>query len=161
MTTGARPTLKCNIVNSIIKPESRTCPYFSDCYHLVGRVFLLHYHNNLLHFSISQSLLGSEHEELHYRYNLTVLHGKSEYTYKGPVISMIKNATDIKNEGRCLVIREKVWDYMSYKLKITKHWNTSLYIKIRHTYSKKGENQIAIHSVINVGRVVSKYWRNQ
>jgi len=65
--------------------------------------------------------LGSEHEELHYRYNLTVLHGKSEYTYKGPVISMIKNATDIKNEGRCLVIREKVWDYMSYKLKITKH----------------------------------------
>ena len=119
LTTGARPTLKCNIVNRIIKPESRTCPYFSDCYHL-GRV-LLHYHNNLMHFSISQSLLGSEHEELHYRYNLTVLHGKSEYTYKGPVISMIKNATDIKNEGRCLVIREKVWDYMSYKLKITKH----------------------------------------
>ena len=63
---------------------------------------------------------GSEHEELHYRYNLTVLHGKSEYTYKGPVISMVKNATDIKNEGRCLVIREKVWDYMSYKLRILK-----------------------------------------
>ena len=55
-----------------------------------------------------------------------MLHGKSEYTYKGPVISMVKNATDIKNEGRCLVIREKVWDYMSYKLKITKHWRKYL-----------------------------------
>lgn len=65
--------------------------------------------------------LGSEQEELHYRYALTVIHGKSEYTYKGPVISMVKSCQDIKNEGRCLVIREKVWDYMSYKLKITKH----------------------------------------
>ena len=64
---------------------------------------------------------GSEQEELHYRYALTVIHGKSEYTYKGPVISMVKSCQDIKNEGRCLVIREKVWDYMSYKLKITKH----------------------------------------
>ena len=26
----------------------------------------------------------------------------------------------VRNEGRCLVIREKVWDYMSYKLKIIK-----------------------------------------
>ena len=64
---------------------------------------------------------GSEAEELHYRYNLTVLHGKSEYTYKGPVISLVKSCQEIMNEGRCLVIREKVWDYMSYKLKITKH----------------------------------------
>ena len=65
--------------------------------------------------------IGSEAEELHYRYTLTVLHGKSEYTYKGPVISLVKSCSDIKNEGRCLVIRERVWDYMSYKLKITKH----------------------------------------
>jgi len=65
--------------------------------------------------------LGSEAEELHYRYALTVIHGKSEYSYKGPVISMQKSCQDIKNEGRCLVIREKVWDYMSYKLKITRH----------------------------------------
>ena len=66
-------------------------------------------------------LSGSEQEELHYRYALPVLHGKSEYTDKGPVISMVKSCQDIKNEGRCLVIRKKVWDYMSYKLKITKH----------------------------------------
>ena len=26
----------------------------------------------------------------------------------------------VRNEGRCLVIREKVWDYMSYKLRILK-----------------------------------------
>ena len=71
-----------------------------------------------IHICISS---GSEAEELHYRYNLTVLHGKSEYTYKGPVISLVKSCQEIMNEGRCLVIREKVWDYMSYKLKITKH----------------------------------------
>ena len=71
-----------------------------------------------IHICIS---VGSEAEELHYRYNLTVLHGKSEYTYKGPVISLVKSCQEIMNEGRCLVIREKVWDYMSYKLKITKH----------------------------------------
>lgn len=65
--------------------------------------------------------LGTESEELHYRYHLIVIHGKSEYSYKGPVTSMTKGANDIRNEGRCLVIREKVWDYMSYRLKITKH----------------------------------------
>ena len=65
--------------------------------------------------------LGPEQEELHYRYQLTVVHGKSEYSYRGPVLSMSKSANDIKNEGRCLVIRERVWDYMSYKLKISKH----------------------------------------
>ena len=70
---------------------------------------------------ISLYFEGSEAEELHYRYNLTVLHGKSEYTYKGPVISLVKSCNEIMNEGRCLVIREKVWDYMSYKLRITKH----------------------------------------
>ena len=64
---------------------------------------------------------GSEQEELHYRYQLTVIHGKSEYTYKGPVTSLVKSCNDVKNDGRCLVIRERVWDYMSYKLKITKH----------------------------------------
>ena len=88
--------------------------------------------NNVLNNNVNKSSLyypipffqfsGSEQEELHYRYALTVIHGKSEYTYKGPVISMVKSCQDIKNEGRCLVIREKVWDYMSYKLKITKHW---------------------------------------
>ena len=87
--------------------------------------------NNVLNNNVNKSSLnypipffqfsGSEQEELHYRYALTVIHGKSEYTYKGPVISMVKSCQDIKNEGRCLVIREKVWDYMSYKLKITKH----------------------------------------
>nr|XP_040563463.1 uncharacterized protein LOC121113674 isoform X2 [Lepeophtheirus salmonis] len=65
--------------------------------------------------------LGTESEEIHYRYQLNVVHGKSEYTYKGPVTSMMKAAHEIRNEGRCLVIRERVWDYMSYKLKITKH----------------------------------------
>jgi hypothetical protein len=50
-----------------------------------------------------------------------VIHGKSEYSYKGPVVSLVKSSNDIKNDGRCLVIRERVWDYMSYKLKITKH----------------------------------------
>ncbi|XP_059090212.1 uncharacterized protein LOC131886018 [Tigriopus californicus] len=65
--------------------------------------------------------LGPETEELHYRYQLMVIHGKSEYSYKGPVISMTKSAQDIRTEGRCLVIRERVWDYISYKLKITKH----------------------------------------
>ncbi len=72
---------------------------------------------------------GSEQEELHYRYQLTVIHGKSEYSYKGPVVSLVKSSNDIKNDGRCLVIRERVWDYMSYKLKITKHWRFFLTLK--------------------------------
>jgi hypothetical protein len=75
--------------------------------------------NNLI--KIFSSFQGAEQEELHYRYQLTVIHGKSEYSYKGPVVSLVKSANDIKNDGRCLVIRERVWDYMSYKLKITKH----------------------------------------
>lgn len=65
--------------------------------------------------------LGSDSEEVHYKYTLTVIHGKSEYSYKGPVISLMRSSTEVRNEGRCLVIREKVWDYMSYKLKIIKH----------------------------------------
>ena len=36
------------------------------------------------------------------------------------MVSLQKSYTDVKNDGRCLVIREQVWDYMSYKLKITK-----------------------------------------
>lgn len=75
--------------------------------------------NNTLYIILLYS--GSEQEELHYRYQLTVIHGKSEYTYKGPVTSLVKSCNDVKNDGRCLVIRERVWDYMSYKLKITKH----------------------------------------
>ena len=39
---------------------------------------------------------GIESEELHYRYHLTVIHGKSEYSYKGPVSSMTKGANDIR-----------------------------------------------------------------
>jgi len=64
--------------------------------------------------------LGSDHEEMHYKYHLTVIHGKSEYSYKGPVISLMRSSNEVRNEGRCLVIREKVWDYMSYKLRIHK-----------------------------------------
>jgi len=64
--------------------------------------------------------LGSDQEEVHYKYQLTVIHGKSEYSYKGPVISLMRSANEVRNEGRCLVIREKVWDYMSYKLRILK-----------------------------------------
>lgn len=64
--------------------------------------------------------LGSDQEEVHYKYNLTVIHGKSEYSYKGPVISLMRSSNEVRNDGRCLVIREKVWDYMSYKLKIIK-----------------------------------------
>merc|ERR1712141_575058 len=33
------------------------------------------------------------------------IHGKSEYTYKGPVTSLVKSCNDVKNDGRCLVIR--------------------------------------------------------
>lgn len=66
--------------------------------------------------------LGSDQEEVHYKYHLTVIHGKSEYSYKGPVISLMRSSNEVRNEGRCLVIREKVWDYMSYKLKIIKVW---------------------------------------
>ncbi len=64
---------------------------------------------------------GTEAEELHYRYHLTVIHGKSEYSYRGPVTSLTKSPADVRNEGRCLVVREKIWDYMSYKLRITRH----------------------------------------
>ena len=39
---------------------------------------------------------GTESEELHYRYHLIVIHGKSEYSYKGPVTSMTKGANDIR-----------------------------------------------------------------
>ena len=39
---------------------------------------------------------GNESDELHYRYQLTVIHGKSEYSYKGPVSSMTKGANEIR-----------------------------------------------------------------
>lgn len=50
-----------------------------------------------------------------------MVHGKSEYSYRGPVVSMVKSPADVKADGRCLVVREKIWDYMSYKLKIARH----------------------------------------
>ena len=39
---------------------------------------------------------GSDSEEIHYKYHLTVIHGKSEYSYKGPVISLMKSANEVR-----------------------------------------------------------------
>ena len=44
------------------------------------------------------SLLGSDAEEVHYKYHLTVIHGKSEYSYKGPVISLMRSANEVRKE---------------------------------------------------------------
>ena len=40
--------------------------------------------------------LGSDQEEVHYKYQLTVIHGKSEYSYKGPVISLMRSANEVR-----------------------------------------------------------------
>ena len=40
-------------------------------------------------------LSGSDQEEIHYKYHLTVIHGKSEYSYKGPVISLMRSAAEV------------------------------------------------------------------
>ena len=40
--------------------------------------------------------IGSDQEEVHYKYHLTVIHGKSEYSYKGPVISLMRSANEVK-----------------------------------------------------------------
>ena len=39
---------------------------------------------------------GSDQEEVHYKYQLTVIHGKSEYSYKGPVISLMRSANEVR-----------------------------------------------------------------
>jgi hypothetical protein len=48
---------------------------------------------SLLYFLL---FLGSDSEEIHYKYHLTVIHGKSEYSYKGPVISLMKSANEVR-----------------------------------------------------------------
>ena len=40
-------------------------------------------------------ITGSDHEEMHYKYHLTVIHGKSEYSYKGPVISLMRSSNEV------------------------------------------------------------------
>lgn len=42
--------------------------------------------------------LGSDQEEVHYKYQLTVIHGKSEYSYKGPVISLMRSANEVRRK---------------------------------------------------------------
>ena len=32
---------------------------------------------------------------MHYKYHLTVIHGKSEYSYKGPVISLMRSSNEV------------------------------------------------------------------
>ena len=34
---------------------------------------------------------------MHYKYHLTVIHGKSEYSYKGPVISLMRSSNEVTN----------------------------------------------------------------
>ena len=41
---------------------------------------------------------GSDQEEVHYKYQLTVIHGKSEYSYKGPVISLMRSANEVRRD---------------------------------------------------------------
>ena len=40
-------------------------------------------------------ITGSDHEEMHYKYHLTVIHGKSEYSYKRPVISLMRSSNEV------------------------------------------------------------------
>ena len=44
--------------------------------------------------------VGSDQEEVHYKYQLTVIHGKSEYSYKGPVISLMRSANEVSREKK-------------------------------------------------------------
>ena len=48
------------------------------------------------HQVTSTLILGSDHEEMHYKYHLTVIHGKSEYSYKGPVISLMRSSNEVR-----------------------------------------------------------------
>ena len=41
---------------------------------------------------------GSDSEEIHYKYHLTVVHGKSEYSYKGPVISLMRSSAEVSSK---------------------------------------------------------------
>ena len=47
------------------------------------------------HQVTSTLISGSDHEEMHYKYHLTVIHGKSEYSYKGPVISLMRSSNEV------------------------------------------------------------------
>ena len=48
------------------------------------------------HQVTSPLISGSDHEEMHYKYHLTVIHGKSEYSYKGPVISLMRSSNEVR-----------------------------------------------------------------
>ena len=48
------------------------------------------------HRVTSTLISGSDHEEMHYKYHLTVIHGKSEYSYKGPVISLMRSSNEVR-----------------------------------------------------------------
>ena len=48
---------------------------------------------------------GSDQEEVHYKYQLTVIHGKSEYSYKGPVISLMRSANEVRIKYEFLAAR--------------------------------------------------------
>ncbi|XP_023347599.1 uncharacterized protein LOC111716386 [Eurytemora carolleeae] len=115
------PYLYCNSKNSQFQNAGRFPSAMVYCnkryFYLEAQSYVIDGHPELF---LWLWFLGSDSEEIYYRYNLTVIHGKSEYSYKGPVISLMRSATEVRNEGRCLVIREKVWDYMSYKLRIVK-----------------------------------------
>ena len=47
------------------------------------------------HPALTNPCPGSDQEEVHYKYQLTVIHGKSEYSYKGPVISLMRSAHEV------------------------------------------------------------------
>ena len=46
---------------------------------------------------------GSDQEEVHYKYQLTVIHGKSEYSYKGPVISLMRSANEVRRDKKYIL----------------------------------------------------------
>ena len=55
-------------------------------------------HTRYQRFNITDecTVAGSDQEEIHYKYNLTVIHGKSEYSYKGPVISLMRSSNEVE-----------------------------------------------------------------
>ena len=56
------------------------------------------------HPALTNPCPGSDQEEVHYKYQLTVIHGKSEYSYKGPVISLMRSAHEVNMGIRIVII---------------------------------------------------------
>ena len=85
---------------------------------------------------------GSESEELHYRYHLTVIHGKSEYSYRGPVSSMTKGANDIRWTENAINIQMIEFSFM-----MIHHLNNHTFLQERRAMSGDQRESLGLHEL--------------